>query len=38
LQTTFQSLAMKYGIAEDADASMNFRLVLMCYPKEEPKS
>ena len=38
LQTTFQNLAMKYGIAEDADASMNFRLVLMCYPKQESKS
>jgi DNA-binding transcriptional ArsR family regulator len=38
LQTTFQSLAMKYGIAEDADDSMNFRLVLMCYPKQESKS
>lgn len=37
LQTTFQNLAMKYGIAEDADASLNFRLVLMCYPKQEPK-
>jgi len=38
LQTTFQNLALKYGVAEDADASMNFRLVLMCYPKQEPKS
>ncbi len=37
LQTTFQNLAMKYGMAEDADASMNFRLVLMCYPKQESK-
>jgi DNA-binding transcriptional ArsR family regulator len=38
LQTTFQNLAMKYGIAEQADASMNFRLVLMCYPKQESRS
>lgn len=38
LQTTFQNLAMNYGAAEDADASMNFRLVLMCYPKLESKS
>ena len=37
LQATFQSIAMKYGIAEAADASMNFRLVLMCYPKQELK-
>ena len=41
LQTTFQALAYKYGIAqnEDADAglgkSSNFRLVMMCYPKQE---
>ena len=38
LQATFQNLAMKYGIAEDTDDSMNFRLVLMCYPKQESKS
>jgi DNA-binding transcriptional ArsR family regulator len=35
LQTTFQALAMKYGIADDSDESANFRLVLMCYPKQE---
>src|SRR6185436_5723396 len=42
LQTTFQALALKYGIAQndnDADAdtskSANFRLVMMCYPKQE---
>ena len=33
LQSTFQTLALKYGVAEDADESANFRLVLMCYPK-----
>lgn len=42
LQTTFQTLALKYGIAkhdDDADdgtsKSANFRLVMMCYPKKE---
>ncbi|MEZ4671928.1 MAG: helix-turn-helix domain-containing protein [Anaerolineae bacterium] len=42
LQTTFQALALKYGIAQsddDADdstsKSANFRLVMMCYPKQE---
>jgi DNA-binding transcriptional ArsR family regulator len=41
LQTTFQALALKYGIAQnDGDAeddtrkSANFRLVMMCYPKQ----
>jgi DNA-binding transcriptional ArsR family regulator len=41
LQTTFQVLALKYGIAQnddDADddtgKSANFRLVMMCYPKQ----
>jgi DNA-binding transcriptional ArsR family regulator len=36
LQTTFQGIALKYGLAEDtepASESANFRLVLMCYPK-----
>jgi DNA-binding transcriptional ArsR family regulator len=43
LQTTFQSLAMKYGIAqndnddEETNKSANFRLVMMCYPKQEIK-
>lgn len=42
LQATFQALALKYGIAQndnDADESTgkstNFRLVMMCYPKQE---
>jgi DNA-binding transcriptional ArsR family regulator len=41
LQTTFQALALKYGIAENDDGtnddigkSANFRLVMMCYPKQ----
>jgi DNA-binding transcriptional ArsR family regulator len=34
LQSTFQALALKYGIAEDAEESANFRLVLMCYPQK----
>ena len=38
LQTTFQALALKYGIPssdDDAvDKSANFRLVMMCYPKQ----
>jgi DNA-binding transcriptional ArsR family regulator len=33
LQSIFQTLALKYGVAEEADESANFRLVLMCYPK-----
>jgi DNA-binding transcriptional ArsR family regulator len=42
LQTTFQALALKYGIAQHDDdtgdansKSANFRLVMMCYPKQE---
>ena len=42
LQTTFQALALKYGIAQndddandDTSKSANFRLVMMCYPKQE---
>ena len=42
LQTTFQALALKYGIAQNSDdadddtsKSANFRLVMMCYPKQE---
>lgn len=42
LQITFQALARKYGVAQDDDAaaddptkSFNFRLVMMCYPKQE---
>jgi DNA-binding transcriptional ArsR family regulator len=35
LQSTFQSLALKYGVTADSDESANFRLVLMCYPKTE---
>lgn len=45
LQSTFQALALKYGIAQDDDAaedstgkSTNFRLVMMCYPKQEVKN
>lgn len=39
LQTTFQALALKYGMAatddaDEADKSANFRLVMMCYPKQ----
>jgi DNA-binding transcriptional ArsR family regulator len=38
LQTTFQALALKYGVAPDdednASTSANFRLVMMCYPKQ----
>lgn len=36
LQTSFQALALKYGIPTDEDAgkSTNFRLVMMCYPKQ----
>ena len=39
LQTTFQTLALKYGIPQNDDdgtnKSANFRLVMMCYPKQE---
>lgn len=38
LQTLFQDLATKYGLPEDELAvtdGQGFRLVLMCYPKEE---
>jgi DNA-binding transcriptional ArsR family regulator len=41
LQTTFQALALMYGVAqhdnddEDASKPANFRLVMMCYPKQE---
>lgn len=40
LQSAFQTLALKYGVAEDSEAareSANFRLVLMCYPKQETR-
>jgi DNA-binding transcriptional ArsR family regulator len=37
LQTVFQSLALKYGIGADSENVANFRLVLMCYPKQENK-
>lgn len=33
LQTTFQALALKYGVAADSAEAANFRLVLMCYPR-----
>ncbi len=38
VQTVFQQLARKYGLpADDVDISDNagFRLILVCYPKEE---
>lgn len=40
LQSTFQALALKYGLAEEAGPggeSANYRLVLMCYPKPDTR-
>jgi DNA-binding transcriptional ArsR family regulator len=35
LQTTFQDIARKYGVDAPAEDPANFRLVVLCYPKQE---
>ncbi len=40
LYATFQALSLKYGVGVDettASAADDFRLVLMCYPKQETR-
>lgn len=35
LQSTFQDIARRYGLDDEQDDHASFRLVMLCYPKQE---